>query len=103
MVESSDQGDGLVRNLIYAKWRTDIKAEKGYSRELVSVNLKPEYYDNIENNPGYSPDCKTFLDYFERTVKTRGDDQYLGTRVKLNEKELGDYEWKSYKEVQNIA
>jgi len=47
--------------------------------------------------------CHTFLEHFERQIRTRGDEPYLGTRVKPNEKEFGEYEWKSYKDVQKIA
>jgi len=39
-------GDGVVRNIIYAKWRTDKPAEPGHSHELVNINLEPKYYDN---------------------------------------------------------
>ncbi len=31
MVESTNNGDGIVRNTIYATWRKDKPAEKGYS------------------------------------------------------------------------
>lgn len=27
----------------------------------------------------------------------------LGTRARLNEKEFGEYEWKSYREVEQLA
>jgi hypothetical protein len=36
------------------------------------------------------------LDYFELNVKERRNEPYLGTRSKINEKEFGDYEWKSF-------
>lgn len=49
MVEQTTQGDGLVRNVIYATWREDKPAEKGYSRELVGVGLDPKYYDDINS------------------------------------------------------
>jgi hypothetical protein len=52
--------------VIYAKWRDDIPAEPGYSRELVSVELDPKYYDAINTIPSVVPECLTFLDYFER-------------------------------------
>lgn len=95
MVEQA--GDGIVRNNIYAKWRTDKPAETGYSPELISVNVDPKYYDDFNNQPNYKAGCKTFLDYFEVHVAERPNDGYLGSRVKLNEKEFGDYEWLSYK------
>jgi len=68
MVEQT-QGDGVVRNTIYAKFRTDKPAEQGYSSELVSTTLDPKYYDNMDGQPAYTPGCNTFLDYFERNVK----------------------------------
>ena len=67
MVERTNVGgDGVRRDVIYAKWRTDVPAEPGYSRELVSVDLDPKYYDAINTIPSIVPDCFTFLDYFDR-------------------------------------
>jgi hypothetical protein len=43
------------------------------------------------------------LDFFEVHVKERRDEQFLGSRVKLNEKEFGDYEWMSYGTVEEIC
>jgi hypothetical protein len=37
MVEANEQGDGVVRNVAYANWRTDQKADQGYSAELINV------------------------------------------------------------------
>ena len=49
MVEAAPvQGDGLVRNFEYARWRTDKEAEPGHSHELISVNVEPQYYDNLD-------------------------------------------------------
>ena len=31
MVEQTNTGDGVIRNTIYATWRTDKAPEKGYS------------------------------------------------------------------------
>ena len=36
MVEATVEGDGVVRNIQYAVWRTDDKQQEGYSRELVN-------------------------------------------------------------------
>jgi hypothetical protein len=66
MVESTNQGDGQVRNVIYAKWREDKPAEKGYSKELISVKTDPKYYDNLDAIPPAFEGCLTFLDHFER-------------------------------------
>ncbi len=78
------EGDGVQRNITYAKWREDKPAEPGYSRELVSVDLEPKYYDSLNTIPSYVPECLTFLDYFERQVRIRPNAPYLGTRVKTN-------------------
>ena len=74
MVETTHAGDGVTRNIIYAKWRTDKPAEKGYSQELVS----------------------TKLDSKQLNVRERRNEPYLGTRAQLNEKDFGDYEWKTF-------
>jgi len=47
--------DGVVRNVIYGKYRTDKEADKGYSSELVHCDLDPAYYDNIEDLPLKTP------------------------------------------------
>jgi hypothetical protein len=103
MVESKNQGDGQVRNVIYAKWREDKPAEKGYSKELISVKTEPKYYDNLGSFPPLYKDCYTFLDHFERQIKAGSDRHYLGTRAKLNENEFGEYEWLSYRQVESLA
>ena len=67
MVERNNiEGDGVRRDIIYAKWREDVPAEPGYSKELVSIELDPKYYDAINTIPSFVPECLTFLDYFER-------------------------------------
>lgn len=95
MVESL--GDGLIRTQIYAKWRTDKPADEGYSAELVGVNLDPSNYENVESMPPHRKGCYTFLDYFEVHAKERPNDSYLGSRVKIDDKTFGAYEWMSYK------
>jgi len=49
--EAEPQGDGLVRNVIYGKLRTDKEASPGYSTELVNKDLEAANYDNIEQTP----------------------------------------------------
>jgi hypothetical protein len=88
---------------MYAKFREDKPAEKGYSPELIGVSVNPKYYDNLDANPLMLHDCHTYLDHFERQIRNRKDAPFLGTRVKLNEKEFGEYEWKSYGETELIA
>ena len=41
------QGDGIVRNTPYGKWREDKEAEPGYSRELINHKIDPKYYDDL--------------------------------------------------------
>ena len=103
MVETKIQGDGVVRNIIYAKWRTDLPVKKGYTPELINVDVPVQYYDNLEGQPDYIPGRKTFLDFFELHLKERRDDKFLGTRVKIGEKEFGDYEWMTYRTVEEIC
>jgi len=47
--------------------------------------------------PPHRKGCYTFLDYFELHVKERPNDPYLGSRVKIDDKTFGAYEWLSYK------
>jgi len=111
MVDST-KGDGVVRNIQYAIWRDDKSPSAGYSRELVSINLKPEYYDKMNEKPRYNKDCSTFLEFFEKHAKERPNAPYLGTRERLADDDkgkpvFGEYKWKSWseieKEAQNIA
>ena len=72
MVESnvsSSNGDGIIRNVKYAKWREDKPADANYSPELVNLTLDPKYYDNMNAIPPYKEGMLTFLDYFEDHVK----------------------------------
>lgn len=106
-----DNGDGVVRNSIYATWREDKKAEAGYSRELISVRTPKQFMDNLAGQPNASEDCYTYLDYFEKSVTNRGFDRFLGTRQRLadvdNKPVFGDYAWMTFTEVsqttQNLA
>ena len=41
------QGDGIVRDVLYGKFREDKEAEEGYTRELLNVRVPPQYYDNL--------------------------------------------------------
>jgi hypothetical protein len=93
MVDTT-QGDGVVRNNPYAKFRTDIPITPGFSAELISVHVDPKDYDDLKVETD-----KTFLDIFEGHVKTRPTDTYLGTRESLPEeivdgkkvKKFGEY------------
>ena len=104
MVSKTPQGDGLVRNVIYARWREDKPAEPGFSKELISVDTPKEFWDNHAGQPNYIKGCNTYLDYFERNVKLYKDDRFLGTRVKLADVDgkptFGDYAWKTFGEIE---
>ena len=56
MVEAVPQGDGIVRNTPYGKWREDKEAEPGFSRELLCVRTAPEYYDRLDQQPFLNQD-----------------------------------------------
>lgn len=64
----------------------------------------------MEQQP-YKPGCKTFLDYFEKLAADYPNDDYLGTRAKVAKVDAegktnityGDYQWKSFKEVETIV
>jgi hypothetical protein len=65
MVESTPiEGDGIVRNYMYAKWRTDKEAQEGYSRELVNTKLPEKYYDRVTEMPDFETKYDTFLKLF---------------------------------------
>jgi len=87
MVEANPLGDGIVRSVQYAKFRTDKQATPGYSAELISNRVDPKYYDNMDAQPLSSPDSDTFLKIFRRNVLARGNEQFLGTRQELEEKD----------------
>ena len=66
MVETNQvEGDQTVRNVVYAKWRDDKAAETGYSRELISVDVDPKHYDDIEGQIHKFSGCETYLELFE--------------------------------------
>ena len=67
------------------------------------MNLDAKFYDDLDSQPPVKPNCRTFLDYFELNVKERRNEPYLGTRVKLNDKEFGDYKWQSFGQVEEIC
>lgn len=82
-----NQGDGLERPIQYAKFRTDKTASPGYSRELISVNVDPKYYDRMHEVPlpEHSPDLDTFLKLFKRNVAQRPHEPFLGTRQQIED------------------
>lgn len=50
-----------------------------------------------------APEVKTYQDVILRSVRLFGDRDFLGTRVASSDGTLGKYQWKSYKQVLEIA
>ena len=101
MVESkaTQEGDGVNRPIQYAAFRTDKEPEPGYSAELISNRVEPQYYDDLDARPRPKEDVKTMLDLFQKNVDEAKDDPFLGTREKLADGRYGKYVWQSYGEV----
>ena len=88
MVEST-QGDGVVRRVMYAKWREE-PAEPGYSKELINIDTPKEYFDDLDNLPLYkSKPYTTLVGCFEDHVKKRPNEPWLATRAKNNDGSYG--------------
>jgi hypothetical protein len=62
MVESL--GDGVKRPFKYGHFRDDIPQKQGYSKEMVSALLEPEFYNNIEELPLLTKNGDTLLKQF---------------------------------------
>ena len=98
MVEANPAGDGINRHIEYATFRTDVPAKEGYSAELISNRVDPQYFDNLDGIP-YDKNCDTMLKIFQRNCAERGNEPFLGTRAELPEKDargktqFGDYTW----------
>ena len=102
------EGDGLVRAVQYATFRTDKQPTPGYSAELISNRVDPQYYDDLDARPYPNPECNTFLKVFNRNVQNNPTGPFLGTRSQLansadGKPVFGDYTWRNYTEVQKIA
>ena len=95
--------DQTARNVIYAKWRDDKPAEPGYSRELISVEVDPKNYDDIDSQIPNFNGCKTILEHFEYQVNRRRNHPFLGSRQKQADGTFGGYEWQTYGEIEQIA
>ena len=91
------------RTINYASFRTDKEPTAGYSAELISDLVKPEYYDRMNEVPltGHSPDLDTFLKLFKRNVRERANEPFLGTRMQIEDSadgkaQFGEYEWRTW-------
>ena len=101
MVEATAQGDGLVRNVQYAVWRTDAEQSAGYSRELVNAaDAGVKDWDAVFNhNPESKPGVNTLMKAFRSSVEAHPEKNFLGTRHKNDDGTFGEYEWLSYKQT----
>lgn len=105
---SANGGDGQVRNIQYAKFRTDKRPSEGYSAELISNRVDPKFYDDLDAQPAPHKEFDTFLKLFRKNVTEHPGEPFLGTRRQLpndaNGKPVfGDYEWKTNTEVSTIC
>ena len=68
--DNKQDGDGIVRSFQYARFRTDKAPEPGYSAELISNNVPPEYFDNLEGQDmhAHAAETDTLLKLFKRNV-----------------------------------
>lgn len=104
------EGDGIVRTTQYATFREDKPASPGYSQELMSNRINPNYYDNLLDQPKDLPkELDTILKFFQSNVKESPDAPFLGSRKPTGQIDdkgkpiFGEYLWKSNKEVDNLA
>ena len=51
MVQAVEEGDGIRRDVICAKWRTDKPATPGYSVDLVHIDTPESCYDDFDKIP----------------------------------------------------
>ena len=52
MVEADPvRGDGIIRRVNYGAFRKDKPITPGYSAELLSVNVDPQFYDKLDAQP----------------------------------------------------
>ena len=105
---SAVQGDGVVRNTQYAVFRDDKPASAGYSAELVSNLLNPNFYDDLDGAPHeYSTEQDTILKIFKNSVANRPNGQFLGERRRLDDvngkPRFGEYMWKTFGEVNQLC
>ena len=98
MVEANSNGDGINRRIHYAKFRTDKAPTPGYSAELISDQIDPANYDDLERHPQNEPENDTLLKIFKRNVSQMANRPFLGTRQQLEngadgKPRFGEYVW----------
>ena len=99
MVEAVQEGDGVRRDVIYGKWRTDKPATPGYSADLVHIDAPESCYDNFDKLPILDKPLNSILDVFLNQVRDKPDNRLFGTRAKNTDGSFGAYEWMTYKDV----
>ena len=104
----SDGGDGQIRRVQYATFRTDKAVSPGHSAELISNRVYPQYYDDLGAQPVEIAGCDTILKCHRHNVATVPNKEFLGTRQQLaNSPEgkpvFGDYTWQTYGEIDVIC
>lgn len=96
--------DSVMRKVHYASFRTDKAPAPSHSAELISKDVSPAFYDNLEGHPWHQTDADTLLKLFKKGVKECPNEFFLGTRQELppgadGELQFGDYIWKTWEEV----
>ena len=99
MVEATAKTDGIVRKIMYAKWRTDKPADPGYSQELVNINTPDEFLDNMDGLPAFKQPYDTIMGAFLHTLERKRNDPFMGTRERLPNGEFGGYKWQTWAEI----
>ena len=61
MVEADPTGDGVRRDVIYAKWRTDKPATEGYTQDLFHKDTPESCYDDFNKLPELQKSTKNIL------------------------------------------
>ena len=95
-------GDGIVRHVQYAHFRTDKPPQAGYSADLMHNDITVDCYDDFSKLPSLQSPYNSILDLFLEKVKQTPDARFLGTRAKNDDGTFGAYEWMSYQQT-NVA
>ena len=99
MVEALQEGDGIRRDVIYGKWRTDKKPSPGFSAELVNIETPESCYDDFNKLDVLDNPVKSILEVFINQVRDRPNHNFLGTRAKNSDGSFGSYIWMTYRDV----
>eukprot|EP00331_Platyophrya_macrostoma_P034535 CAMPEP_0176461624 /NCGR_PEP_ID=MMETSP0127-20121128/34775_1 /TAXON_ID=938130 /ORGANISM="Platyophrya macrostoma, Strain WH" /LENGTH=678 /DNA_ID=CAMNT_0017853371 /DNA_START=23 /DNA_END=2059 /DNA_ORIENTATION=+ len=86
-------------DIVYSVPCTSPEESKGESAIYRGVRAR----DGLISGFVDAPEVKTYQDIILRTIKLWGTKEFLGTRVKKSDGTLGDFEWKSYNQVLELA